>query len=466
MSRGGIIIQNKTDGRGMMLPEREGKGTFNRLPFISMAHQKQEIGYNTSSNKIIIKSKKLTKKIEENRKKELENKLYPSENYRKLKTSEQFWKKNENPIYKNYNKNNETQTINVTESENQTILKEKSSNILNHNTLSNTKAPQKLRPIAIKKNLKNKLIDEKKNDDIKNNNNENKIQKKETQEKIHKNALSEIINDEQNEKSNKNKNNNNKVNEEEKKEIKEEKEKKEEKEEKEKKEEKEEKEEKDSNEVKEEKEIKESKDENNTKDPLQEDEMDENENIDEVLKYLNGLDFDKYCKDMEIREALTLLKNKMEKEQEEKENEEEKNKNKVIIEGAEQNEQKDGQKEDEDEKSEKKDEEENKDNNKLILPEINSKIPEQNTVEIVDEEEKKRKEEIKKYKIAEQIAKTEQMKAVHSTNSIMKLLQREGLNKIEEIAPLKISVIKENPIANSDGYIPNKLPFLHSLPLV
>ena len=35
MSRGGIIIQNRADGRGMMLPEREGSGTFNKLPFVS-----------------------------------------------------------------------------------------------------------------------------------------------------------------------------------------------------------------------------------------------------------------------------------------------------------------------------------------------------------------------------------------------------------------------------------------------
>ena len=37
MSRGGIFIKNKSDGRGIMLPEREGKGTFNKLPFISVA---------------------------------------------------------------------------------------------------------------------------------------------------------------------------------------------------------------------------------------------------------------------------------------------------------------------------------------------------------------------------------------------------------------------------------------------
>ena len=40
MSRGGIIISNNSDGRGMMLPEREGSYTFNKLPFVSMPKQK------------------------------------------------------------------------------------------------------------------------------------------------------------------------------------------------------------------------------------------------------------------------------------------------------------------------------------------------------------------------------------------------------------------------------------------
>ena len=103
---------------------------------------------------------------------------------------------------------------------------------------------------------------------------------------------------------------------------------------------------------------------------------------------------------------------------------------------------------------------------KNLLPDISNKIPEQNKVEIVDEEELKRKEEIKKYKIAEQIAKTDQMKAVHSVNSIKKLLEREGLDKLKDQPPLKITVVKENPIANMDECQTNKLPFLHSLPLV
>ena len=193
---------------------------------------------------------------------------------------------------------------------------------------------------------------------------------------------------------------------------------------------------------------------------MEDDDLKDKEKIEDIINYLNGLDYDKYCKDMEIREALTLLKHKMDKEKQEQKDLEEKAENKVTIEGVEKHDEKDKDKEKE------KDEEKNNNMNKTLLPDISNKTPEQNKVEIIDEEELKRKEEIKKYKIAEQIAKTEQMKKVHSVNSIKKLLEREGLDKLSDQAPLRITVIKENPIANMDELQTNKLPFLHSLPLV
>ena len=414
MSRGGIIIQNRSDGRGMMLPEREGSGTFNKLPFVSMACPKEEIGINPINPNVIIKTRKINPIIKKDRKREIEDKLYPLENYRKLKTTQQFWKKNENPMYKEYNKNNDLLMPNINKEINN---KEKEDN----NTLSlKMKTPQKLKPIINKAtiNAKRKMVDERKNDDI--------ITSEEKVQEIKKNKEDNNIS-EQNNDNNICNENENKV------------------------------------ENKENKEMEKKEDEEKDKiDPLLEDDLNEKENIDDVINYLNGLDYDKYCKDMEIREALTLLKNKIDKEKEEKDKEEEKNKNKVTIEGVEQN----GDNEKEEEEEEKKDiNEDNKNkDDKLILPEI--KKVEQNPIEIVNEEELKRKEEIKKYKLAEQIAKTEQMKAVHSVNSIKKLLQREGLDKMEEVAPLRITVIKDNPLANCDDYQANKLPFLHSLPLV
>ena len=124
MSRGGIIIQNKSDGRGMMLPEREGRETFNKLPFVSMACPKEEIGINPIPSKVvIIKTRKINQKIKKDKMREFEEKLYPLENYRQLKTAQQFWKKNENPIYKEYNKKNEYLLANNTKK----ILNEKKS---------------------------------------------------------------------------------------------------------------------------------------------------------------------------------------------------------------------------------------------------------------------------------------------------------------------------------------------------
>ena len=442
MSRGGIIISNNSDGRGMMLPEREGSYTFNKLPFISMPNPKNQVGLNPIEKKVIIKTNKLNKKKEP--KKSITNKFYPIEHYRKIKTSQQFWKKNENPFLKEFNKKKEDEKSWIEEVEKyQPKGKNTFSELIDMNNLNYSdieyikskkifsipKTPQKLMVPIINTNPNTlsakKIIKEEKKEEIKNNDNTCTIKPEIKDVKV--------CPEEKCEKNNNNIENNN-INENmDKKEIKEEKENKE-----------------ITEDIVEKKDI--------VKDPLLEDDLDEKENIDEVITYLNGLDYDKYCKDMEIREALTLLKNKMDKEKEEQKSTEEKAQNKVTIEGVE-------------EKSDTKEKSENDNNiknntNKTLLPEINNKLPEQNKVEIVDEEEEKRKEEIKKYKIAEQIAKTDQMKAVHSVNSIKKLLEREGLDKLKDQPPLKITVIKENPIANMDECQTNKLPFLHSLPLV
>ena len=444
MSRGGIIISNNSDGRGMMLPEREGSYTFNKLPFVSMPKQKIQAGLNPIEKKVIINTKRLN--IQKEPKKSIKNKFYPLENYRKIKTSLQFWKKNENPLYKEFNKKKEDEKnwIETAEQEQQKKIKTFSElldkkdlsysdieYIKNKKIFSVPKTPQKLIAPLLNVNKNNNtlsankiIFEEKKeedNDDI------CKIKPEIKDVKVCLDEKNDKINDVMTDKLNENID---------KKEIKGEKE------------------------IKEEKENKENKEDNKEikKDPLLEDDLDDKENIDDVIAYLNGLDYDKYCKDMEIREALTLLKNKMDQEKEEQKNSEEQAKNKVTIEGV----------EEKSDNTQEKKENENYTiyNNKTILPEINNKIPEQNKVEIVDEEEEKRKEEIKKYKIAEQIAKTDQMKAVHSVNSIKKLLEREGLDKLKDQPPLKITVIKENPIANMDECQTNKLPFLHSLPLV
>ena len=58
------------------------------------------------------------------------------------------------------------------------------------------------------------------------------------------------------------------------------------------------------------------------------------EDINNIVDYLTNLDFEKYSRDMEIKEALMVLKTKMDKDQELKEKEIQMNEDKVtIIEG-------------------------------------------------------------------------------------------------------------------------------------
>ena len=215
------------------------------------------------------------------------------------------------------------------------------------------------------------------------------------------------------------------------------------------------------------------KDENNVKDKkdnyisleTEEDEINK-EDINNIVDYLSNLDYEKYTRDMEIKEALMILRTKMEKDQEQQAKEEEKQNEKIKI---------------------------VEDNNQTIFNtknnEQNLNLNEENTIninknqnseyninnnnneknneikepkEIINEEEVKKKEKIEKYREAEKIAKHTKLKDVHSVQSVQKLLLRENIDQ----TPLKITIIKENPLAGRDEYIPNKLPFLHSIPLV
>ena len=177
------------------------------------------------------------------------------------------------------------------------------------------------------------------------------------------------------------------------------------------------------------------------------------EDINNIVDYLTNLDFEKYSRDMEIREALMVLKTKMDKDQEIKEKKKQIEKDKVtIIE--------DNNKTENDLQNNQQTLYDAKVINTIEEPKIKEiKEPK----EIIDEQELKKKEEIEKYKIAEKIAKSDALKDVHSVKSVQKLLMREN---IDNQVPLKITVIKENPLASCDDYAPNKLPFLRSLPLV
>ena len=191
----------------------------------------------------------------------------------------------------------------------------------------------------------------------------------------------------------------------------------------------------------------ENKDNNNN---LEAEEEINKEDIKDIVDYLSNLDFEKYSRDMEIKEALMILKTKMDKDQEEKDREQEIQNEKVkIIEDI------------NNETTHKK----NNDENKNINENKEEIVNEQNNININrnEEEEEKKKEKIEKYKIAERLAKNSKLKDVHSVQSVQKLLLREN---IDNQAPLRITIIKESPLASCDDYPPNKLPFLRSLPLV
>ena len=115
----------------------------------------------------------------------------------------------------------------------------------------------------------------------------------------------------------------------------------------------------------------------------EEDKMDEEE-MKDVLGYINSLDYEKYARDMEIREALQLIKNKMEKDQKEKES-------KANSETIQDN---------QNEKTQSEAKEEN-----VQINEPNNSQNKKETQPTISEEEQKKKEEIEQFKIAEKIAK-------------------------------------------------------------
>ena len=161
-----------------------------------------------------------------------------------------------------------------------------------------------------------------------------------------------------------------------------------------------------------------------------------NKEIDDIVNYLLNLNYEKYNHDMEIREALELIRSKVNKENENNKNEDNKennddDKNKDNNE----NEEEENEGDNNNEESEKDNNNDNKEENNLtnIKNEKNHEL-----IPIEDKEEEKKKEEIEKYKLAEIISKHKMLKNVHSIKSIRKLLQRQGLDDPNLIDKSKI----------------------------
>ena len=120
--------------------------------------------------------------------------------------------------------------------------------------------------------------------------------------------------------------------------------------------------------------------------------------IKEIINYMNELDYEKYLKDREIREALNVIKSKMEKEAQEKEenNEEEKTND---------NNEENANKEEEKQKNES-------DNNKTDDTDKKEDEQKQVALPIIDKEKEKLKEKINEYHFVEKIAQEPVRKSI------------------------------------------------------
>jgi len=171
--------------------------------------------------------------------------------------------------------------------------------------------------------------------------------------------------------------------------------------------------------------------------------------LDELLKMAENMDYDKHMKDLECREALGLLK------YEQKEGEE------ANDENAEQN----NENVEENDKISKKEEQ---GEDIVKLPIIAGSKPVEhdqgwnNSVK-VGENQLKNDEKIKKSVADELLKSNSAFKQIHSTQSIKKLLEREGL-LVPSQSNLVISVLKERDGIHSYPYKPSVLPNLREHP--
>ena len=166
----------------------------------------------------------------------------------------------------------------------------------------------------------------------------------------------------------------------------------------------------------------------------------DNAEFEEIIDYLNHLDFEKYKKDQEIQEALQLLKSKMEKDKQEEEVKED-NKDEIINNNA-----------------------ENKE--KKLKAEIYDNLKELT--------KSKEENEALKFHIAEKISKYDPLlSVVHSYNSIKMLFARAGLGQNMDYDAIEEKINQKKQLRQSqreslkkNEYIPNLLPYLHSTPLL
>lgn len=183
--------------------------------------------------------------------------------------------------------------------------------------------------------------------------------------------------------------------------------------------------------------------------------IEDNEEFNEIMNYLNNLDYEKYKHDYDMKEALLIIKHKMEKEANDKDNtKEEEMKQDIIVENNEEENDEIDKIIEKYEKEQKK-EETNESLKEEMLNLLDKKTPKAEPVDIL------------KYRLANKISKKDPLlSTVHSTKSIQMLFNRNGLdinsltydslnNKLNFSLKSKLTLHKEQ-------YPPNLLPHLHS----
>ena len=188
---------------------------------------------------------------------------------------------------------------------------------------------------------------------------------------------------------------------------------------------------------------------NDTIDPFIED----NEEFNEIMGYLNNLDYEKYKNDYDMKEALLIIKHKMEKEANDKENTIKQND--IIKENNEEEDNDEIDKLIEQCEKEQKKEEANESIKEEMMHLLDKKVPKEEPVDIL------------KFRLASKISKKDPLlSAVHSTKSVQMLLNRSGIDinslLYDPLSGKINSCLKSKLTLHKEQYPPNLLPHLHS----
>ena len=358
-----IIINEPQGVKAMIIPQRSD--SYNNIfssqksPFVSMINVKEKLGLPPITGKVI-NHKNLNNNVYKNNIIKPKKRRHQSslEKYCSLSNDKQFWKKNINPFLETYNEKNK---FNMTKQEIKNEIEEaKGLPQINDWEENNDSCQPKIFNRTSSCQFFNKFNEGENINKLTNQINEKNFQRKQqvTITKLTKTSKKDNQNDNLNsEKEAQNDDNLQKIENNEKN---------------------------PSDDITDNKEVTDIEKEENI-DILndEEDKMDEEE-MKDVLGYINSLDYEKYARDMEIREALQLIKNKMEKDQKEKES-------KANSETIQDN---------QNEKTQSEAKEEN-----VQINEPNNSQNKKETQPTISEEEQKKKEEIEQFKIAEKIAK-------------------------------------------------------------